>query len=65
MSGAVLEASRDVEYILRTYPKSVLIDLACQTIALVEGSCDTAIDRATLDRHLLPVLAARPDANTL
>ena len=62
--GPVLHVSKDVTHLMKELSKAQLFDLACQSIALAEGACDTPVTVSQFIEHLNPVLTAR-DENTL
>ena len=62
--GPVLHVSKDVTHLMKKLSKGQLFDLACQSIALAEGACDTPVTVSQFIEHLNPVLTAR-DENTL
>jgi len=60
----VLHVSKDVTHLMKELSKAQLFDLACQSIALAEGACDTPVTVSQFIEHMNPVLTAR-DENTL
>ena len=62
--GPVLHVSKDVTHLMKELSKAQLFDLACQSIALAEGACDTPVTVSQFIEHMNPVLTAR-DENTL
>lgn len=60
----VLHVSKDVTHLMKELSKAQLFDLACQSIALAEGACDTPVTVSQFIEHMNPVLTAREE-NTL